>query len=583
MMATWMVMGALVTICATDTAPPSNWDLYSDTWEAVDMLGRAVATGDKAPASRPDRFVGMFYFLWQGQHGQSGPYDNSKILAAHPEALEDAANPAWGPLHAFHHWGEPLFGYYLSDDGWVLRRHAQMLADAQVDVVIFDVTNRSTYPACYTALCEAFMDIRAHGERTPQIAFLCPFGDPASTARELFDAMYKPGRYPELWFHWEGKPLIMADPAKVDEELRGFFTFRKPVPSYFTGPDAPDEWGWLEVFPQHVFRNSRGEAEQMTVGVAQNAVDGRLGSLSEPGARGRSYHGGTWDKRPNASLYGFNFAEQWDRALREDPRFVFVTGWNEWIAMRFGEFAGVKQPVMFVDQFNQENSRDIEPMCDGHWDTYYYQLVDYLRKYKGVRPQPKAGPAKAIASQGGFEQWEGVTPEYRNHRGVFHRDHPGWGLAGRYTNATARNNIVRSKVSRDAGSLYFLAETSSPLTPNTDPSWMRLFINADHRADTGWEGYEYVVNRMPSEYGRAVVEHCTGGWTWERVGVVPMAVQDIWLHLAIPRALLGLVPESKLDFLFKWSDNTCDNGDIMDFTTKGDTAPPGRFAYRYYE
>jgi len=26
-------------------------------------------------------------------------------------------------------------------------------------------------------------------------------------------ALYQPGIYPDLWFHWEGKPLILADPA----------------------------------------------------------------------------------------------------------------------------------------------------------------------------------------------------------------------------------------------------------------------------------------------------------------------------------------------------------------------------------
>ena len=87
----------------------------------------------------------MFYFLWMGAHVNGGPYDITKILAEDPTAASNPDSPLWGPLHAFHHWGESLFGYYQSDDPYVLRRHAQMLSDAGVDVVIFDVTNQSTY------------------------------------------------------------------------------------------------------------------------------------------------------------------------------------------------------------------------------------------------------------------------------------------------------------------------------------------------------------------------------------------------------------------------------------------------------
>ncbi len=47
-------------------------------------------------------------------------------------------------------------------------------------------------------------------------------------------------------------------------QIRNFFTFRKPQPDYFAGPTQPDMWSWLEVFPQHVFRNSKGEKEQMS-------------------------------------------------------------------------------------------------------------------------------------------------------------------------------------------------------------------------------------------------------------------------------------------------------------------------------
>lgn len=35
------------------------------------------------------------------------------------------------------------------------------------------------------------------------------------------------------------------------------------------------------------------------------------------------------------SEYGYNFQEQFDRALNIDPDMLFITGWNEWIAGRF--------------------------------------------------------------------------------------------------------------------------------------------------------------------------------------------------------------------------------------------------------
>ena len=580
-----LVFAALIVLYSAVAAHASettqqDWDVAADTWEAVDLLGRPVSTHAETGAPREDRTIGVFYFLWMGSHVNGGPWDVSKILAEHPEALQDKEHPAWGPMHAMHFWGEPLFGYYLSDDRWVLRKHAQMLADALVDVIIFDVTNRHTYKQYYQDLCEVFLEARSQCTREPKIAFLCTFCDPQDTVSELYRDLYEPGLYKELWFPWEGKPLIMANPDQVDDGVKDFFTFRKPIPSYFTGPDGPDQWGWLEVYPQHVYYNSRGEAEQMTVGVAQNAVDGRLGSLSEKHAQGRNFHGGRWDDRPKSAWYGLNVMEQWARALEEDPRFIFITGWNEWIAMRFDEFNGIREPVMFVDQFNHQNSRDIEPMQGGHWDTYYYQMVDYIRRYKGARPQPPAGPGQSIAIEGDFSQWDAVTPVYRNHRGsTAHRNHPGYADAGPYVNTTGRNDIVLCKVAHDAEKVYFYVETREPLTPACDPAWMRLFINTDGNPETGWEGFDRIVNRNAA----GVVEQSRSGWDWEKAGEADWRMDGTRLHVAVSREDLGIKTEDKLDLRFKWSDNVQQDGDIMEFTVNGDAAPPGRFVYRYYE
>src|SRR6185436_4130827 len=139
--------------------------------------------------------------------------DITKVLATDPQAMTKPDSPLWGPLHVPHHWGESIFGYYRSDDEGVIRKHAQMLADAGVDTVIFDVTNGPTYPQSYLALLRAFSEVRSHGGRTPQIAFLCPFGHPRKVITNLWTQLYEPGLHPELWFRWQGKPLLLADPA----------------------------------------------------------------------------------------------------------------------------------------------------------------------------------------------------------------------------------------------------------------------------------------------------------------------------------------------------------------------------------
>ncbi len=566
-------------------------DTAADTWAATDALGRRVPVAPEVGPPRPDRFVGLFYFLWLGAHVNGGPWDITKILGANPDAMRNPAAPPWGPLHAMHHWGEPLFGYYVTDDEYVLRKHAQMISDAGVDVIIFDVTNQSDYKPQYASLLKVFAEVRRDGGRTPQVAFLCPFGDSAPAVTNLYRHLYAPGLHSDLWFRWEGKPLLLANPGSFRkiadmaerDAIRNFFTIRRPQPDYFRGPVEPDMWGWLEVHPQHVFRNARGEKEQMTAGVAQNAVDGRLGSMSETGAHGRSWHEGKADPAPGAADRGLNFAEQWERVLAEDPKFVFVTGWNEWIAMRFDAFNGVRLPIMFVDTFDQEHSRDIEPMKGGHGDAYYYQLASYVRRFKGARPPPAAGPPKTIRIDGGFAPWADVAPEYLDDAGdTAHRDHDGYNQCARYVDRSGRNDIVAAKVARDDRNVYFYVKTRKPLTPRTDPQWMTLFIDADRDRATGWEGYDFVVNRTVKDPATAVLERNAGGWSWTPAGEAPMAAAGSELHLAIPRAALGL-EKGPLRFDFKWADNVPYSGDISEFITTGDVAPNGRFNYRYQE
>jgi hypothetical protein len=702
--------------CLAAIPPPSTWDTFSDTWVATDALGRSLPVQTTVGPPRANKTVGIFYFLWLGQHGAQGPFDITKILAQDPNAINDPKHPLWGPMHVPHHWGESLFGYYIYDDEAVLRKHAQMLSDAGVDMVIFDVTNQLSYPESWQALCRAWDRVRREGNRAPQIAFLCPFGDPRKVARELWEQLYGKDLYPDLWYRWQGKPLMLADPAllggglsysrhetpaelkpghtlgqsivvskpftgiggsfptwnKADtavtlnlfrngpggeklasrrienvpdngwsllefspplpagayylqiSEPRGpvgwwstaknsitngqafadgvpvagdrdlnlqladdaqaqiarFFTFRKPQPDYFTGPTGPNQWGWLEVYPQHLFTNSAGQVEQMTVGVAQNALDGKLSVLSNPRAHGRSFHAGQEPPAMDRDFTGRNFTEQWGRALAADPPFLFITGWNEWIAGRFDSKAPfyAPGPVTFVDQFNQEFSRDIEPMKGGHGDNYYYQMIANIRQYKGARPLSAVTP-KPIKMDGRFDDWAQVTPEFRDTIGdPVHRDHADWGRKQRYTNQTGRNDIIAAKVSFDAQNLYFYVRTRAPLTPPTDLNWMLLFLDTDQNPTNGWLGYDFVVNRIGAKQGATMIEQNQGSYRWGNTKPAALRYAGNEMELSIPLPAVGGKLPPWIDF--KWADNIQQTGDWSDFTLNGDAAPNDRFNYR---
>lgn len=578
-------------------------DLHSDNWTALDGLGRTLPTYAEVGPPRPGKFVGMFYFLWLGQHGVNGPYDITRILEKDPGAMQKPDSPLWGAPGQMHHWGEPEFGYYISDDEWVYRKHALMLSEAGIDTVFFDVTNQATYPRSYLALCRAWSQIRKEGGKTPQIAFLTPFGDPARVVRTLYEDFYHPGLYSDLWFRWEGKPLILADSglitpdrlaqpgtkpgaaADLDRRIHQFFTFRKPQPDYFTGPTGPEQWGWLEVYPQHAFYKTPGVPEQVTVGVAQNAVDGKLSVLSNPRSHGRSFHDGVEPGPAGQDFAGRNFAEQWRRALQIDPSFIFVTSWNEWVASRFGSdspFYG-SGPVTFVDEFDHEFSRDIEPVVGGHTDAYYYQLIANVRRFKGVRPPPAASGPITIAIDGDFGKWKKVQPEYRDSPfDTTPRNHPGWGSAGIYRNNSGRNDFVTLKVAHDARYIYFYARTREPITPFNDPGWMLLAIDTGRPGHPGWEGFDYLVNRNVTGPRTTSLEKSAGGWSWQPVSWLRYRVKGSEMELAIPRRSLGLSGASRpLRFDFKWMDNVDAEHDILNLYRSGDTAPDGRFRYHY--
>jgi hypothetical protein len=570
-------------VSSAGDAPPQI--VPASPWPATDALGRNVPLAGEVGPPRPGRFAGIFYFLWH-EHASArdplgeGPYDVSRILARDPDALKKPGSPLWGPIGAYHYWGKPLFGYYSSADPWVIRRHAMLLAEAGIDALIFDATNALTYRPVYRKLLEVFEDVRRAGGRTPQVAFMVNT-QAGPTAEKIYRDLYASGLHRDLWFKWQGKPLLLCDPAQASAELKSAFTLRR-AHWPFEMVNTPYAWHWEATYPQpYGYADDPAKPEQVNVSVAQNlrAKDGKVTNMSAGDARGRSFHDGRRDLSPGATDRGLNFEEQWKRALELEPPFVMVTGWNEWIAGRWGQPGG---PIVFVDQFDREHSRDIEPMDGGHGDNYYLQLAAGVRRYKGAPPIPPASAPIAIRIDGGFDQWKDVGPEYLDGAGeTIPRDAPG--SAGlRYADRSGRNDLASFKVARDERNVYFLARTREPLTARTDPGWMWLLIDADRDPATGWEGFEFIANRIADAHGTAWLEKSAGGWRWKRIVPVALRAAGSDLQIEIPRTALGLpAGDRELSIDFKWADDLRRPGDILDFYTSGDVAPEGRFKFRY--
>ncbi|MBE7065508.1 MAG: hypothetical protein E7384_06845 [Ruminococcaceae bacterium] len=589
-------------------------DNGADTWEATDMLGRKIASVEDVRAKK-DRRVGIFYWSWRDLHTPLRPVNVVETLSKYPAAEFNENHPAWGDRRIQCHWNEPLYGYYRNDDPYIIRRHAVMLADAGIDMIMFDCTNTALlWRSAYEAILKGFYEAKKDGIKTPQVAFMLNFGplpETESMLRALYQNLYRPGLYEDMWFKVDGKPLIMAYPealpkegkceadTKILNEIRNFFTFRPGQPMYAGGPWRNDQWGWLEIFPQnkYVVRDD-GSCEMMVVGVGQNAREGRICTyFNDEGTFGRSYTKKDGHSRvtEDSYKYGYNVQEQWDRAIDIDPDFIFITGWNEWMMGQFHE-PWILDPdstqLAMVDQYDREHSRDIEPDKDGYLDTYYLQMVNNIRRYKGATPRSKTSPRKTINIAGSLRQWKDVTPYYKNSKGTtIHRD---WnGFAGcHYENTTGRNDIVGAKVTSDENNIYFYVECSDDITAPTEEGWMTLYIDADRSKKTGWEGYDFAINRIAPKSSKAVVEKYlptteSGSYTWSKIGDAKIKVKGNVLMLEIPKTLLisdsiTVEKNGKLEFEFKWSDNLQEKSAI-DFYVNGDTAPSGRFNYLFKE
>ncbi len=578
------------------------------TWTATDDLDRTVADHATAGDPNENRYVGVFYFLCQ-TGAQIEIYDNTKAYLEYGAKgikafIEERAGEAY--------WAEPYFGYYYNTDTWVYRKHAYMLEAAGVDFIYLDVGNGEVFTEGHMALFDTWLQMRCEGTDTPQIVF-ANSNAPAtfdSNMRKLLSGIYSDenwDKYKELFFEWEGKPLVFGDTSTMGADIAPLINEKFTVRGCWAWADSDNYWNWIQEY------YVKGDRVRLTAGGWGRNAEGKYESLAismghHPSmGKGRSYVNG---KQPSNGLddfefssieqsgLGLGFASQFDAVQKliaqnvapEDPFVLMITGWNEWVAIGFKQneqvgFAGTTSTVQYIDQFNPEFSRDGEPMRNqdgyGFGDNYYYQMVDYIRQYKGISATPTADHQGSINIYD-LSSWDDIELTYMDTLyDTELRNERAYDNSYRNINNTGRNDFDSAKVSQDTNALYFLVTTTHDMVIDNGTTWMNLYLNTDGDTATGWEGYDYVLNRDRDSFVVTVEKFKDNTFETEVVGAALYYLEGDSMAIRLSKDLIGI--SGKADkLIFKWADNSVDNGDPMAFMDLGDTAPNDRFGFQYF-
>ena len=551
---------------------------------AQDALGRSVKP---AARLRTDRQVGLFYFLWIGQHG-SARCDNT-VLSLDEQKYDEST------VNVHHYWDEPLFGYYNSEDAWVFRRHMEMLISAGVDYLVFDTTNGYIYENVCRRIFPVALEMIAQGWKVPGFVFDTNH-DSCGTVQKIYDAFFDPAnpdsaRYAPLWYRnedWGGrnrerKPWIIAknnnegenagqNYSRLPQAVQDCFYLRESA--WFREREVP------YAFATDIDDPAVHEG-MLSVSVAQHTSGAFSDSVFEAGGRDVNRgRGWSWKDRTNRTdrcARGQNFQEEWERAFSKGEKVsnVFLSTWNEWVAQKQPVGLYGRSTCYFVDQYDPEFSRDIEPVRNEYGDNYYMQMAENIRRFKAEGETPPLPLGKIDISRPGLGGWENART-FRCFAGdTAPRDcRSADAAAPPYRNDSGRNDIVAVTAACSEEFLYVAVECAAPVTAaqEGDPSWMNVFVGKEGGA---WNGLDFVVNRL----GPGTLCRLGADGRAECVSRVGFVREGCLLKLELPRALLGIADGCEVRV--KAADHVRDPQNVLDYYQYGDSAPVGRFYYAF--
>ena len=336
-----------------------RYNLYTDViynYDDVEIEKTGVGKYEATPYE--DRLVGIAYSTWLC----------TKIIN-------------WGN----NTWDTPLYGNYYSDDREMIAKHAELLRDAGVDFVFIDWTNNTTYDPA--TMRESLSDFRMIEDAT-ELVFevwsqiegapkICIFAGPGHSGIEnvkngnhqkKVDQIYSSfvEKYPDMYFHYEGKPLLMcygatpnqygARPTWRDSRftvrwVTGYAGQQSDLYNDRTMATRYNWWSWEERGLQ-TYSITDGRVECVTCTAASRSQ----------GSEGDSDYIPAYGRDNGATL-----KKQFQRANDLGAGIVILISWNEWTT---GE-----QP-------SPEVSKDLEPSVI-HGTFYYDLLREQIKKFKG--------------------------------------------------------------------------------------------------------------------------------------------------------------------------------------------------------
>lgn len=335
------------------------------------------------PVDTSGTLIGLFYSTWHCPQATGNPHgraihDISEILAG---------RQSWGPLREFHWWDEPEAGYYcLSRDDALLRRHAEQIRDAGVDFIFVDATNWAYMDGRSDRVREMVTDplerLLAVWSTVPGAPRVVPWVPviSADTNPSVYTVDYLLERlaaYPGMQQEYLGRPLLFVTEAQdrfsTNEaklrDLSSRYTIRRMwahMSRYddswwsFMEPCAEDPSSGRPCRQRNAIRG--GSVEQVSIAAAYQWTYMSVPEHAVPKHRGRTLRSQfeTLFDHPEAGV-------------------ATITGWNEWTIQRIpcGEHESCpcsRYSACFLDAYDMEYSRDIEPGRNAMGD-YYYRLM----------------------------------------------------------------------------------------------------------------------------------------------------------------------------------------------------------------